>query len=368
MIQRLLLLISSVALFSGCTSMGLDPIGKVSPAEKVALISAIDPVMQGQKLGFTIFELKNWTAENPGFDVNAIVLSAIKANLNRDVKLVNGKDVGLILTNKQNVYPLTDSQPAGLLQKLAGFGREWPVDLIILLQTTQSKDWIFGTNQPVEGFGHYARLSFGRNVVYGAFQIRIFDCKTGQFISGDLVRQARLLPDVPWHDSWNDYTPEEQRVFTRELEAMIKQSMLIFLSKAGLTDAKVDESSAGFFLFQNPAGPQQFSVPEGNELDIPNGVSRKAAHQAVANGLKDREWVLTTDTVDRMVGVYRDGKKEAMCTFTFTDHSIIMAPEGHEIQDDGQRVTVEYYHRWHKNLKESIVEELMKTPADTVAP
>jgi hypothetical protein len=63
--------------------------------------------------------------------------------------------------------------------------------------------------------------------------------------------------------------------------------------------------------------------------------------------------------------VHREGKKEAICTFTFTDHSIVLAPEGHEIQKDGQRVPVEYYHRWHKYLKESIVKALMEAPVET---
>jgi hypothetical protein len=364
MIQRLLILIGSVVFFGGCATTG--SIEKISPNQKVAVISAIDPVMRGHKLGFTIFEIKNWTAEHPGFDVNAVVLNAVKVNLNRDAKLVNGKDVGLLLKNEYLDTIFIDSPPAGLTEKLTALGREWQVDLIILIQTTTSDDWIGETNQRIEGFGHYARFSFGRNLVYGAFWVSVFDCKTGQFTGGDAVQQSRLLPDVSWHDSWSEYTPEEQRTLTREFDALARQSVPIFLSEAGLTDTKIEQRSVGSFLL-NPNGPTQSYVPEGNELEIPAGVSRQAARLAIVNGLKDNEWVLTTDTVDRMVGVYREGKKEAICTFTFTDHSILMAPEGHEIQDDGQRLTVEYYHGWHKDLKESIVEALMKTPPDIPA-
>jgi hypothetical protein len=360
-----------VTFLSGCATTG--SIEKISPDQKVAVISAIDPVMHGHKVGFTIFELKNWTAEHPGFDVNAVVLNAVKVNLNRDAKLVNGKDEGLLLKNEYLDTIFIDSPPDGLTEKLSALGREWQVDLIILIQTTSSDDWIRGTgmtatspDRRIEGFGHYAPLSFGRNFVYGAFWVSVFDCKTGRFTGGDAVQQSRVLPDVSWHDSWDAYTPDEQRTLTREFDALARQSVPIFLSEAGLTDTKIEKRSLGSLLL-SPNGPAQSYVPEGNELDIPAGVSRQAARLAVANGLKDNEWVLTTNTVDRMVGVYREGKKEATCTFTFTDHAILMAPEGHEVQDDGQRVTVEYYHGWHKDLKESIVEALMKTPPDIPA-
>ncbi len=351
------------AFFSGCAT--LDPIDKVPADKKVALVSAINPVMHGQKLGITIFENKEWTEENPDFDVNAVVLNAIKTNLNRDVKLVNGGDVGLLLKNKLDDSLFFDSSPTELTQKLTALGREWQVDLILLVQSTKSRDWIYQTTASIEGFGHFSRFGFGRNLAYGVFRIRVFDCKTGEFAGGDEVRQSQLLPGVEWHGSWKEYTPEEQRVVTRGLEAVIKTSAPAMLTGAGLTDAKAAEPSLGSMLLDpNGVRPRSY-VPEGNEIEIPSGVSKPAARAAVVDGLKDREWVLTINTAYRMVGVYRDGKKEAMCTFTFTDHSIIMAPEGHEIKEDGQRVPVEYYHRWHNNLKESIVEALMKTPAST---
>jgi hypothetical protein len=358
--QRFLRLIGAVAFFSGCATVGA--IEKIGTEKKVALISAIDPAMRGEKVGLTAFGNNVRTEQSPDFAVNSVVLNAVKTSLNREVKLVDGGEVGLIPSVDNDGRRHTGSLTKESTQKLTALGLEWRVDLIVLIQTARSRDWIGGTNQDVEGFGHYSRL---KNAAYGVFGVQVFDCRAGQVAGHDQVKQAQMLPNVAWHDSWKEYDPGDQRAVIRGLEAVIKESVPELLSKVGLTDAKVASRSLGSVLL-NPAGPRpQSFVPEGNELEIPAGVSREAARAAIVYGLNVRDWDLLTNTGDRMVGVHRDGKKEAMCTFTFTDHSIVLAPEGHEVQADGKRVPVEYYRRWHNNLKESIVKALMKAPVET---
>jgi hypothetical protein len=75
-----------------------------------------------------------------------------------------------------------------------------------------------------------------------------------------------------------------------------------------------------------------------------------AAHRAVLAGFKDREWTISTESDAQIIGVYRKGKKEAICAVMLKDRAIILAPEGYEIQPDGKRVPAEY-RRWQDNLK-----------------
>ena len=186
-------------------------------------------------------------------------------------------------------------------QKLAALGLELQADLIALVQTSRAHDWIGGTNQLIEGFGHYSRH---RDAAYGVFLLRIFDCKAGKFTRDATVTQAQMLPGVEWHTSWKEYTPEEQRVVIRGLGSMIQDGMTALLSQAGLSDAKVAQRSLGSWLL-NPGRTQPKSyLPQGNQIEIAPGVSRKMARLAVVAGFKEREWTVITDTDEHVIGRY----------------------------------------------------------------
>jgi hypothetical protein len=109
-------------------------------------------------------------------------------------------------------------------------------------------------------------------------------------------------------------------------------------------------------------------VPEGNEMEIPPGVSRENAQNAVVAGFKDRNWVIESESAERVIGTYKSKNKEARCTATLSATKITLAPEGYETKKDGNRVQVEVYKRWHNNLKESIAGFLLKAPAAEAAP
>jgi len=347
----------SVSFLSGYAMA--SPIENPSTSQRMAVISAIYPVMQGETVGVTLFGNARWTAETMDFDVNAVALSAIKEALNRDVKLVNGNEVGLV--QKIEKFSLSAGTATNeLKQKLIALGLELQVDLIALVQTTRAHDWIGRTNQYVEGFGHYSRH---RNAAYGVFLLRIFDCKAGKFTRDATVTQAQMLPGVEWHNNWKDYTPEEQRVILRGLGSMVQEGMPALLSQAGLSDTKVAPRSLSSSLLSFGRSEPHSYVPQGNQIDIPAGVSLKVARLAVLAGFKERDWTVITDTDEQVIGRYRKGKKEAGCSVTFQERRIILVPEGCEIQADGKRVPTEY-RRWQNNLKESIVEELLKSPAD----
>jgi len=128
----------SVSFLSGYAMA--SPIENPSTSQRMAVISAIYPVMQGETVGVTLFGNARWTAETMDFDVNAVALSAIKEALNRDVKLVNGNEVGLV--QKIEKFSLSAGTATNeLKQKLIALGLELQVDLIALVQTTRAHDW-----------------------------------------------------------------------------------------------------------------------------------------------------------------------------------------------------------------------------------
>jgi hypothetical protein len=243
MIQRPLVLLMIVSAFSGCAT-----VDKIAPDKKVVVVSAIDPAMQGQKVGLTIFNSKQWIASDPGFSVNEVVLKAVKADLNRDVKLVDGKEINLIVKNEKNTGSVISlafaySQPE-LAQKLATLGKDWQADIILIIQGASAQDWIYGTSAQLDGFGQYSRLGWDRmpTFAYGCLWMRVFDCKTGNFARVIDVKNAQVLPSIKWHDQWQDYTPEERQAIQRGVETVIGRNVPILLSDIGLMNINVDRS------------------------------------------------------------------------------------------------------------------------------
>jgi hypothetical protein len=106
-------------------------------------------------------------------------------------------------------------------------------------------------------------------------------------------------------------------------------------------------------------------VPEGNVLEVPDGVSAEVARVAVLAGFKQRGWRITTDTPEKIAAVLDEKNKEAITTVTFAERSITLIPECFEKQADGQRTKIEPHLRWHNNLKESIIRELYKAEPET---
>jgi len=373
MLKPLVLLVIIGLLVAGCsTPVSVD---KIQAAKKVVIVAAFEPQLVGQRIAMIAVMNDGWTAENTGFDINGAVLAAVKTNLNREVKLVDGKDAGLVVEANTSrffadlVVPRkTDGRgsPESLSPKLAALGREWGADTIVLLHSGTVSDWVQNTSLPVMGIGH---LYAHRDGVYCVLLASVYDCRTGERTVSPAVKQMRRLAGVHWYKNWAEYPPEEQRVVLRSLDLLIKDSVPVLLSQLGLTEKKVPLPSTSPDLLGRTPPPQSF-VPEGNELEIPRWASKQQARSAVADAFKRRGWSLTTDTEERMVGVFRKGKREAVCTVTFTDRTILLAPEGFEIQADEKRVPVNYYQSWNSYLKSSILEVLMKVPdaGETPAP
>jgi hypothetical protein len=366
MLKPLILLAIMALLASGCaTPVSVE---KIKSAKNVVIVVAFEPQLAGKKIGVVSFLSDSWSAENTGFDINGAVLGAVKTNLNRDVKLVDGKDVGVVVEAKTDALPAVQrgslsenfGAPEDLNPKLAALGREWGADTIILIHSAPVPDWVQGTSLLVSGVGHLDSL---RDGVFCVLVATVYECKSGTRTVSKPVHQMRRLAGVSWHKTWNEYPPAEQRAVLRSLDVLLKENVPVLLSQLGLTDSKVTEPppEADVFGLRKRQRPQAF-VPEGNELEIPQWASKQQAKDAVVNAFKSRGWTLTTDTEERMVGVYRKGKREAVCTVTLTDRKILLAPEGYEVQADEKRVPVDYYKSWHENLKVSIMEVLMQVP------
>ncbi|QYM78450.1 hypothetical protein K0B96_14270 [Horticoccus luteus] len=361
--KRLALVLPLAGLvLGGCST--LPSTREVIPASgHIALVTDFAPTQTMMSVGTTAFQNKQWDADT-GFDANAEALAVAQASLTRQIKTANGRDVGLPPPSPESAA----ANPA-LAERLAALGREWQVDLILVLTSTDAPDWLYRTSMLLDDVGLYRREVFGmkRSQVYGVFALRAFDCRTGQFTAVDRQESAREVPHLDWHDTWSAYSAREQRHLLLGWHELFKDAIPPLLTKAGLATAPEarQQSAAKSFIFA-PNRAKSW-LPEGNTLEIPHGITRTQAHLAVLNGLKARRWMVVSDAPDRVVGVYRDDKKEAGVTAVISDQTITLTPDDHEVHSDGSR-TPASYERWQRNVKESIYRELLNAdPAEAPA-
>jgi hypothetical protein len=333
------------------------PAEAIKTSKNIAVICAEEPILTGQKTGITIFSQDGWTEEKPGFDLDILVQNAIKAGLNREVRLFAGKDVGVKIGASEG-----DPFNKELKAKLAELGKEWAADYVVVVYSTKTDDFIQRNEfRTVSGIGHYYAHF---DCAYCVFRAAALECKTGKLYQTPVVRRARELYGIEWHINWHEYTSDEQRSFLRILTMLLNETMPEVLAAAGLNDTW--KPAPEHFTLVHDA--RKSIVPEGNELEIPPGISRENAQNAVVAGFKDRNWVIESESADRVIGTYKSKNKEARCTATLSATKITLAPEGYETKKDGNRVQVEVYKRWHNNLKESIAGFLLKAPAAEAAP
>lgn len=337
---------------------GNRPAEVVSAANKLAIISAIEPTVYGQKVGITTFQNREWSSDATGFDINAIVLATLQTGLKREAKLVDGDTLGLI--NKAKGTAKTPLKEKQLGPTLAELGKEWGVDVILVIRSSPSRDWIGSTNQRLQHFGVYARAWVQ---TYCNLTLNTYDCATGNFSRGEQVQQGQSLPSNAWQETWESYSPNERRTLVRGLETVTRDGATALLAKVGLTEYKAEEKSTAQILFSPPRGKSW--IPEGNKLEIPDGISIEAAKAAVKAGFQERGWKITTDTDERIVGAILEKNKETITTATFPERSIILEQERYDLRSDGQRVKVAPHLRWHKNLKKTILEALFDTTPDS---
>jgi hypothetical protein len=342
-----------VALFGGCVSQPIDRTS-VSRAAKVGVIYAIDPVFRAQKIGTTVFQNKSWESAEITLDANPLAMAALKAGSKREVAIFDSRILGKFPTGNQ-----TSAQLQAYLAQLCA---EHGLDLILLLESGASGDWMTGTNAQLTGIGLFHREVFGmqKQQVFSVLRLRAFERSTGKFVGEEQQNHGQQIARVDWHASWDEYSPKEKRIILQGIDLMVKKSTAKIMAKTGLMDAPSEAENTNPFISQKAVGDSW--IPEGNELQIPAHVSLEDARASILGGLQDRGWTVAESAQTEITGRLLDGRKEASVKITLSERTITMIPRMEEISADGNRKELPPHLRWHRNLKESIWQRLMDVP------
>lgn len=349
-----------IAMLLWLSGVGQELHAATEPSPKIAVVTAFEGVvwMESSK-GTALIE-----AMLTGFDPDAIAVAAAKAALIKPLEVIDGREAEL-LPREIPLRIIAVNKDDILKKRLVELGLKKQVDRFLVIQTAQLSGW-FGRNVTLSGMGYikgWFPVLRGQ-MVYGAFVLRTFDCRTQKFSKKQTDRLSQEISIEAWRPHWSDYSGGEQQRFLREWEKLVKEAIPSLLTKAGYAKSAVVGPSTTEQIFMIGQKPKSW-LPEGNVLECAKDVPQDRVQQAVVDGLKDRRWTLVSQSGDKVVGFYRDGKKEAGVTAIIKDHAITLTYEAHRISGKGAREPVELYERWNNNLKESIFKRLVAAENET---
>ncbi len=365
---------------------------KIEPARNVVIISAFEPILFGQRIGFGELLARNLMAQGPvpgvsplivgtaagivqqlgndgwyagmePYDVNAHALRLATDVVAAGRKLVDGRDVGILGDIPPLGIRLSEDELAIRQSRLVGLSKETGADFIVILHSAKAGEWIQKTGKSIYGMGHFYSHFEG---VYCVMAATIFDCKKGKFIKGPVVKHARRPSGVTWHKTWAEYPEGEKRALLRELEMVVAESLPVLLEQLGLAAKRV------------PALPTNTTwggvetlctfVPKGDVIDLPRWASPKQFPDAAVAAFKRHGWVVVETAEDRIVGVHTKGSKVAVAVMQLKDRAIEIRSEGYKLDEKGNRVPAKPYQGWHENLKHALVGALMQVEEIPAAP
>lgn len=384
----LYLFLVAVIFVGGCaTPVSVD---NIKGAKRIVIVSALEPAVFGQKAGFgdhlasaivTQAPLSGvnmavslsaagvvrgmgrggWYAKPAGFDLNKALLNLVRENLNTEAVLVDGESVGLAGSDLALGVSYAEKDLGALKSKIEMVGREHKADVVIVIHSTSTREWIQNTTgRLIYGVGHFDDHFNG---IFCVLMTSVYDCRSGKLNSSSIIKHARRPgQSVSWHESWEKYPDEEQRMVLRGLQIVLREGVPVLLNELGLAKEPVaslpiERTITGI------ARPKTFA-PDGNEFVLPAWASVRQGREAVLAAFKRHDWLVTDNTENCIVGTHPKGGKEAVCTVTFDGRKFSMIPTAFSIGNDGKRTPSDPIMGWHENLKVAVVDRLMKAPQE----
>lgn len=341
-------LLLAIVFFCLCMVGYGGPKEVIHDAKTLVIVSAINPRINGMKVGVTVFQNGEWKGEEPGFDLNTTAVEQLKKALNRPAPVYNGRDCNFVREND----PAEDGSSSKADQKiLSEKAASWGADVVLLVKGGRKHDWLSNSSRRLEDTGVIERGIFVN--AFCVLDLFLFETKSGSYQKVTTAYRGQRTPRIDWHDEWKSYDTSSKRIMLDGIRSALAESLTDLLSKVALTDAPAGQRS---FLQKAHLAPQGKSwIPEGKVIPLLEGLSSDDVRRSVLLALRKRGWNVISDEPNTMVANLIEKRKEAIETITFSATGITLTPERFELKANGERVRIEPQLRWDRNLKESII-------------
>ena len=210
---------------TGCATTGVEKVEKLPTGHQIVVLSVLGNDLNVQTTGTTIFT--NWqrTQDVSDWNIDAKLEDFIRNELTRAGKFIAvaadtadvRKTVGAVTQNEWT----SKLEVEGGMESLSDFATSAGADSVILVGSHRKQDFIFNTNQYIEGYGIYQRSGlFGSKKAVDYAIVYVWLVESGSDIARVLKFHHSPRQESEWVEKDGQLSPGKQH--REEIEALLK--------------------------------------------------------------------------------------------------------------------------------------------------
>lgn len=221
MFRLIVTLLLAVAV-SACASLGMRrPVAEedLGKTQRVGVVSMLGDTFYGISKGTTVFNNDGFTASVPDWNVDkqsaATALNLLRSNARFESAALDRTGLSVAQLQADDAKALWQAAQA------QQFGR-----LVVILPGVSDNFRLFHP-----GYGLYERslLGYSKRCIYAGYVVNVYDVATRKVIGwewgGESPCQLGSDNDLPFKARFEDYSPHEQQVMRKRLEARMATTL-----------------------------------------------------------------------------------------------------------------------------------------------
>jgi len=220
---------------TGCVSNAV-PRARLAGVERVGVVIVTDQGMHGVCVGTTVCNNEKWDAPEVHLDTRSWARREFLAASPTLFKFFEDTpETAGVLSDPYQPSFLVPSRPSP--DELKRFGEKEGVQLIVILTSGQTGDFMGQTSAALPCHGYYHRGVFGIHYDYAYFaaDVRVFDARDGEPLRDSMALGMFKLKDIVWAGSWSGLAPANQAVLKTKVEAAAHAAVAAKIKELGLT-------------------------------------------------------------------------------------------------------------------------------------
>jgi hypothetical protein len=228
------ILISFLLLTGSCGTSNTENVQSLPTGQKIAIISLLGDKAYANYVGSTMFSFETTEIDTSTWHVDKFAKYLIAKIISKNGKFVvvpADYDRSILVDGlRRNFIPgsLDTSDVKPILSKIK---EESGADLMILVVSRPTKDFVFGSDKVLEYYGIFRTSYFGlgrKTAVFAVSELAVIDGNNFDIVGWDVEAVSEGVDNDFWAESL-DLLNEKQRV---RLEVYIKRVIGVSLSRA----------------------------------------------------------------------------------------------------------------------------------------
>lgn len=235
------LIVVVLALFLGsCTTTGAEKIAAIPAGKRFSVVSLMGKDAYIAYVGLTIFENKHILRDTSEWEIDKFVIKEISRSIEKSGRFsyVPSTYDGVLLSSLGPQYiPLTGSL---LLEDMKPYLRkvqaESGADIILLVTSRATSDFVFGTGEQLRNYGVYRRNVIGikKTAVFCNMDVIVVDGVDFSVIGRLHTEKFDIIDNKYWSEPIGAFSKQQLSALELAIENLIQLQLENAITKLGL--------------------------------------------------------------------------------------------------------------------------------------